>query len=69
MKKAVILKALKEARHMLTCDDLDISLQQATVEQGKLMKQLGQNERYSRYDSLLDSLHSALCYTLENSGK
>jgi len=60
-------KSLKEARHMLACDGLDIPLQQAIAEQGKLMKQLGQNVKNSSHDysALLDSLRSALAYALE----
>lgn len=59
-------KPLKQARHMLACDGLDIPLQQAIAEQGKLMNQLGQNEKNSSYDALLYSLRSALAYVLKN---
>jgi len=59
--------SLKEARHMLACDGLDIPLQQAIAAQGKLMKQLSKNTKNSGYDSLLNSLRSALAYTLGNS--
>jgi len=58
---------LKEARHLLACDGLDIPLGQAIVEQGKLMKQLRQEVKNSSYKELLDALRSALTYALESS--
>ena len=65
------MKPLREARHMLACDGLDIPLQEAMQAQDKLMKQLGQHKpvKNSAYDTLLDSLRSALGYTVENSDK
>jgi len=58
------LALLKEARHMLTCDSLDIPLQAAIEEQQSLVEQLGPDTKNSAYDSLIDSLRSALAYTL-----
>ncbi len=62
-------KSLKEARHMLACDSLDIPLQQAIAEQGKLLEQLGKGIKNDSYDALLDSLRRALAYVLKNSQK
>ena len=59
--------SLKDARHMLACDKLDIPLQQAITEEDKLASTLGVNTKVSAYDDLLDSLHRALTYVLENS--
>jgi hypothetical protein len=63
------LQLLREARHMLACDGLDIPLQEAMQAQDKLMKQFGQQHpvNNSAYESLLDSLRRALAYTLGNS--
>jgi len=58
------LALLKEARHMLTCDSLDIPLQAAIEEQQSLVEQLGPDTKNSAYNSLIDSLRSALAYTL-----
>ena len=55
---------LKEARHMLTCDGLDIPLKDAMQAQETLMKQLGPNTKTKDYDTLIDSLRRALAYTL-----
>jgi hypothetical protein len=65
------LKYLGEARHMLACDDLDIPLQSAIREQGRLLLRLGQQEppKMSAYDHLLDSLRDALSYTLQRNEK
>ena len=62
------LKSLGDAYHMLACDDLDIPLQAAIQAQDTLMKKLGQNihVKESAYDVLLESLRSALDYTLGN---
>jgi len=62
-------KSLEEARHMLACDGLDIPLQRAIVEQGKLVKKHGNDGKGDSYDALLESLRSALAYALENSQK
>jgi len=63
------MKSLREARHMLACDGLDIPLQQAMQAQDKLIKQFGQNNavKTTAFDGLLDSLRNALVYTLESS--
>jgi hypothetical protein len=58
------LVSLKQARHMLTCDSLDIPLQAAIQDQQSLLEQLGRDTKSSAYDSLIDSLRSALAYTL-----
>ena len=67
-KEGEPLKVLGEARHMLACDDLDIPLQRAKQVQLALMKQLGSGNpvKSSAYDALLDSLRSALTYTLKS---
>ena len=48
------------------CDGLDIPLQKAVRSLDALMKQLGQGnlDNKSAYDQLLNSLRSALLYTL-----
>jgi hypothetical protein len=58
---------LKQARHMLACDSLDIPLQQAMQAQDALMKSFGPGTKSSAYDTLRDALRSALVYTLGNS--
>jgi hypothetical protein len=63
------IMALNEARHMLACDALDIPLQEAMQAQVALIKNIGQNTRNTTYDTLVDSLRSALAYALENSEK
>ncbi|MCP5246182.1 MAG: hypothetical protein H6937_09615 [Burkholderiales bacterium] len=62
------LVPLKEARHMLACDGLDIPLQNAIQAQSILLKQFSQGKSAKRdaYDTLLDSLRSALAYAMEN---
>jgi hypothetical protein len=63
------MQSLKEARHMLACDGLDIPLQEAMQAQDELMKQLNQNTKNIAYDNLRDALRNALAYTLSNSEK
>ena len=63
------MQSLKEARHMLACDGLDIPLQEAMQAQDELMKQLNQNTKNIAYDTLRDALRNALAYTLKNSEK
>lgn len=63
------MQSLKEARHMLACDGLDIPLQEAMQAQDELMKQLNQNTKNIAYDNLRDALRNALAYTLKNSEK
>ncbi|MGW8228927.1 MAG: hypothetical protein ACWGOW_08500, partial [Gammaproteobacteria bacterium] len=63
------MQSLKEARHMLACDGLDIPLQEAMQAQDVLMKQLNQNTKNIAYDNLRDALRNALAYTLKNSEK
>jgi hypothetical protein len=69
VKSSNPMESLKQARHMLACDDLDIPLQAAMQAQDNLMNSLDRNTKNSAYDSLIDSLHNALTYTLENSKK
>jgi hypothetical protein len=61
------IESLKQARHMLACDGLDIPLQEAMRAQYNLMKVLGRNTKDSAYDTLIESLRRALVYALENS--
>jgi hypothetical protein len=61
------LESLKEARHMLTCDALDIPLQAAIQAQGSLLEQPGRDTKSSAYDNLINSLRSALAYALGKS--
>lgn len=63
------MEMLRQARHLLACDDLDIPLQAAIQAQTKLMHQASPKTpvKNSDYDTLLDSLHNALAYTLKNS--
>ena len=63
------LKLLREARHLLACDGLDIPLQEAVRAHAELLKQLGPNIKATAYDKLLDSLRSTLDYAMENSKK
>jgi len=63
------MQALKEARHMLACDRLDIPLQEAMQAQETLMKQINQNAKDISYDTLRDALRNALAYTLSSSEK
>jgi hypothetical protein len=63
------MQSLKEARHMLACDNLDIPLQNAMQAQDELLKQLNQNAKNISYNTLRDALRSALLYTLQNSEK
>jgi hypothetical protein len=58
------LELLKDARHMLTCDSLDIPLQAAIQAQESLLEQLGRDTKSSAYDNLINSLRGALGYTL-----
>jgi len=58
------LESLKEARHMLACDNLDIPLQAAIQAQKGLLVQFGPDTKSSAYDNLVNSLRSALAYTL-----
>lgn len=60
---------LKEARHMLACDGLDLPLQAALQAQDDLMKHLGPQTTLDSYDALLDALNNALAYTMKNSAK
>ncbi len=62
------MEFLKQARHMLACDGLDIPLQAAIAAQGALMKQLSQGNpvKNNVYDGFLDALRNTLLYTLGN---
>lgn len=60
-------KLLKDARHMLACNDLDIPLHEAMQAQDNLMKKMSKNTKSTAYDSLLDSLRRALVYALRKS--
>lgn len=57
---------LKQASHMLSCDGLNIPLQQALQSQGALMQQFAQGNtpENSAYDNLLSALRNALQFTL-----
>lgn len=57
---------LKQAHQMLACDGLNIPLRKAVRIQDALMKHLslGNPDKSVSYDLLLDSLRSALLYTL-----
>ena len=66
-KNGDAMQSLKQARHMLACDALDIPLQEAMQAQDELMKQLNQNAQNVSYNTLRDALRSALAYTLRNS--
>jgi hypothetical protein len=59
---------LMAARPMLACDGLDIPLHNAIKAQGKLMEQFGQKTEDSDYDSIQNSLRSALAYGLGSHG-
>lgn len=58
------LESLKEARHMLACDNLDIPLQAAIQARNSLLAQFGPGTKSSAYDNLINALRSALAYTL-----
>lgn len=68
-KDADPMAPLKEARHMLACDSLDIPLQAAIQAQDDLMRQFGPQTKIGSFDALLDALNSALAYTLEGGEK
>ena len=61
------ITTLRDARHMLACDKLDIPLQAAIQALNNLTPHVGESTKPSAYDDLLDSLRSALAYTLDNS--
>jgi hypothetical protein len=58
------LQPLREARHMLACDSLDIPLQGAMQAQESLLAQFGEDTNRNAYDSLVDALRNALVYVL-----
>jgi hypothetical protein len=58
------LQPLREARHMLACDRLDIPLQGAIQAQESLLAQFGEDTNRSAYVRLIDTLRSALVYVL-----
>lgn|GEM_PF-3501658 len=62
------LMALKQARHLLACDSLDIPLHKAIRSQTQLIKRFGgtKSPDVSDYDTLLNSLHDALNFALGN---
>ena len=68
-KDSDAMAPLREARHLLACDGLDIPLQQAMQAQDDLMQQLNLNTKNRAYNDLRDALRSALAYTLGNGGK
>jgi len=56
---------LKEARHMLACDALDLPLHEAKKEQHLLMTKLAQGTlKNDDYSLLLDPVRSALAYSM-----
>ncbi len=67
-KKGNPLTPLREARHLLACDSLDIPLQAAMQAQHDLIRQLGRNDKLKSgaYDRLIDSLRRALSYALDS---
>ena len=66
-KNGDAMTPLKNARHMLACDNLDIPLHAAMQKLDTLMSHPAQNTKISAYDTLLDSLRGALDYTMKNS--
>jgi hypothetical protein len=58
---------LNQARHMLTCDGLDIPMQDAMSALDALLTQLGQGNQGNNntYDVILDALRNALLFTME----
>jgi hypothetical protein len=63
------MQSLKEAKHMLACDGLDIPLKEAMQAQDALIKKLNQNAKDISYTTLRDALRNALLYTLSHSEK
>ncbi len=61
------MQHLREARHMLACDALDLPLQEAREAQRTLAKQFAKGKPVSAkaYTRLIDSLRSALLYVLQ----
>ena len=57
---------LKQARHMLACDGLDIPIQNAMSALDALLTQPGQGNqgKTSNYDVVLDALRNALLFTI-----
>ena len=59
------IKPLKEARHMLACDALDLPLQEAKKAQQSLMSKFNNGTlKNTDYSRLLDPLRSALAYSM-----
>ena len=61
------MQHLREARHMLACDALDLPLQEARQAQQTLLKQFAKGKPVSAkaYATLIDSLRTALLYVLQ----
>lgn len=67
-KDGHVIQLLKQSKHLLTCDGLSIPIEQARQQQFILASRLkrGQVTKASDYNALLDSIRSALQYTLSN---
>jgi len=63
------LTALKQARHVLACDALDIPLQKAISIQALLLKPEADKNKKVNYDKLLSHLREALSFTLQANKK
>lgn len=63
-EKGDATELLKQARHMLACDDLNIPLQQAIDAQTLLIEKLIKGENKVTFDDLLEALHNSLSYTI-----
>ncbi len=66
------LEQLRKARHYLTCDGLNLPLQVAISEQTKLVFKAEHKSKSvvaKDYDKIIDSLHSAMTFTLKRSNK
>lgn len=61
--------SLRAARHMLSCDGLDLPLHEAMRARDDLVKELNPDTKSSAYDALRDALRSALVYTLTSNEK
>jgi len=68
-EKGNAIGLLKQARHMLACDDLNIPLRQAIDAQIHLVDKLNKGDNKATFDELINALHRALSYTIDKIAK
>ncbi len=70
-RKGDVLDELKEARHLLRCDGLNLPLQAAIVEQSRLFFKFQDHSKpltTKDYEKILESLRNAINFILEQTG-